>query len=599
MKFIFIALSLTAGNAEFEKAAAETAEEISIFKARGEIRANGPGKGILEKAMLSDPKTFSSRAAAEKEARRVYVAAAKNVFSNRISEIRRALAVKREMKAEFGRDDLNAVLQMFPAVFEKERADACARQAREIKAGVRPTAEEFDTVDAAELRRKTVSRILDMQEKPVFEENIAYISDSVVEPMFEDAAKERTRQLEYIRRVRTNEYAPSRMKSDIEKKLRGNLLSRSKDSKEPAWDVFPSVLGSNLERAVAARAVKMLSDRVREADFAVVGNDVESVILSNRNAHACTKKSFELARKAVSGKLVAKALSVLLAEAPENQMDEMKSFFEKNGSSSKEIASAVQSKIEPDFSVRFSEVRKRLSEREFAAQCPKLSKGLWFPDAVLADDVAKRSDFKRAVSRWRRLPLRDVRRPKVVFEESGRLVDAAICKAFEIARSAITSQHKIVDDASPGVLAEVRRRKNSFWTKDPTFKTVVALLTVKTERDWATGKKALLWPDGEIPQNADEQHSALFPSTRKHIEMVARMIFDAMEKDDVEQEKSEEPQEESLFSVSVMKKGGYFELSLGRDGEVLMKKTVPADKMRLQKGFSEISGRIWKEFERR
>jgi hypothetical protein len=307
------------------------------------------------------------------------------------------------------------------------------------------------------------------------------------------------------------------------------------------------------------------------------------------------KKSFELTGKIIGERLMAKALNVLLAEAPENQRKEIREFFSKKDNTSKEIASAVQSKIEPEFSSRFSAVRKRLSEKEFAEQCPKLSKGLWYPDAVLADDVAKRSDFKRVVSRWRKLPLRDVRRPKVVFEETGRLVDASIFKAFEIAKSAITCQQKIVDDAADGVLAEVRRRKNSFWTKDPTFKTVVALLTVKTERDWAIDKKALLWPDGDFPQNADEQHSTLFPSTRKHIEMVARMIFEAMEKEEVEQKDSEETEEESLLSISVKKKGGNIELSLERDGETLMKKTVPSDKAQLQKGFSDLSNRIWKE----
>jgi hypothetical protein len=595
LKFIFIALALTAGNAEFDKAAVETAEEISISKVRNEIRTKGPGAGILEKAMLADPKRFASKAVAEEESRKFYIAAAMNLFSNRVTEIRRTLSRNSDVKVEFGKEDLNAVLKNFPDAFKKERMSACARQAREIKVMVRPTAEEFDVTDAAELRKKTVTRILEMQEKPVFEENIAYISDSIVEPMFEEAKKERTRQLEYIRRVRTNEYAPSCIRSDIERKLRENLSSRSKESGELCWDIFPSVMGANFERAVSARVQKMLAERIREVDFGVTDKDLEGVILSNRRAHENTKKSFELTNKVISEKLVAKALNVLSAEAPENQRKEIREFFSKKDNTSKEIASVVQSKIEPEFSSRFSAVRKRLSEKEFAEQCPKLSKGLWYPDAVLADDVAKRSDFKRVVSRWRKLPLRDVRRPKVVFEETGRLVDASIFKAFEIAKSAITCQQKIVDDAADGVLAEVRRRKNSFWTKDPTFKTVVALLTVKTERDWAIDKKALLWPDGDFPQNADEQHSTLFPSTRKHIEMVARMIFEAMEKEEVEQKDSEETEEESLLSISVKKKGGNIELSLERDGETLMKKTVPSDKAQLQKGFSDLSNRIWKE----
>jgi hypothetical protein len=157
-------------------------------------------------------------------------------------------------------------------------------------------------------------------------------------------------------------------------------------------------------------------------------------------------------------------------------------------------------------------------------------------------------------------------------EEADRRADSAVAAAFDVARSAIAAQNAIVDGNHAKVLAEARRRKDSFWTRTPDLKTVVGLLTQATEEAWDATRIDTLWPgSANRPANAADQHKALFPSVRRKIELIAKSILEEMNEPQPENEKKpeepppEEPQPDETpeeppaevieFAISVRRAG--------------------------------------------
>ena len=175
--------------------------------------------------------------------------------------------------------------------------------------------------------------------------------------------------------------------------------------------------------------------------------------------------------------------------------------------------------------------------------------------------------------------------------------------AFDLARSAIAAQNEIVESSHAGVLAESRARKDSFWRRTPDLKAIAAMLTAATEDKWAERRIATLWSDGELPANADEQHAGLFPSVRRKIELMARMILEEMN-EPVEQKPEEPPPEEETqddstsdeqppevpaFTISVSKNGDRVEAKLLKGKTPVVDKSVDAKLQPFESAMREIS----------
>jgi hypothetical protein len=187
--------------------------------------------------------------------------------------------------------------------------------------------------------------------------------------------------------------------------------------------------------------------------------------------------------------------------------------------------------------------------------------------------------------------LADAAGGRALMEEADRKADQAVAAAFDCARSAIAAQHKIVDSSHKAVLEESRRRKDDFWSRTPDLEAVVKILTEATQSRWTEIRLSTLWPDeGRRPANADSQHAGLFPSVKRKIELIAKVILEEMKKPEPE-EKPEEPKppeepppeepppeiEELMeFSISVKRVGSAIEVSLEQGGNALVTETVSA-----------------------
>ena len=177
-------------------------------------------------------------------------------------------------------------------------------------------------------------------------------------------------------------------------------------------------------------------------------------------------------------------------------------------------------------------------------------------------------------------PLAGAAKGRPVLEEASRRADAKVRAAFDIARAAIAAQNAIVERCHRTVLEESRKRKDAFWTRSPDLKAVVGLLTRATESEWEWTRLSTLWPDETArPANVAEQHKELFPSVRRKIELLAKVILEEMNKPSQEQnKKSEDVPEDSqddsdnpldVISISVERKGGKIEVELKRGDKTI------------------------------
>ena len=146
-------------------------------------------------------------------------------------------------------------------------------------------------------------------------------------------------------------------------------------------------------------------------------------------------------------------------------------------------------------------------------------------------------------------------------------------------------------------------KPQNFWRRTPDLKAIAAMLTAATEGKWAERRIATLWPDGELPANADEQHVGLFPSVRRKIELMARMILEEMN-EPVEQRPEEpppeeetrddsvsveQPQEVQAFTISVSKNGDKVEAKLLKGKTPVVDKSVDARLQPFESAMREIS----------
>ena len=278
--------------------------------------------------------------------------------------------------------------------------------------------------------------------------------------------------------------------------------------------------------------------------------------------------------------------------------------------------------MKKDVLPKWREARATAAKRQADDTWPTLADGTWFPPADIADDVTARSDYLKSVKEWRSLAalktLADASKGRPLMEEADSRADSEVAAAFYIARSAIAAQNAIVDGSHAQVLAEAKKRKDSFWTRTPDLKTVIELLTQATEESWDASRLDTLWPDeAKRPSNADEQHKALFPSVRRKIELLARTILEEMNEPKPENEEKpeevlelaisvdgigngdapppEEPPDkppEDALALSVRRVGNEVEVSLKRGETVVESATVPAKKNDFENAMNKVTSAI-------
>lgn len=539
-----LAAALSAGNAEFDDAARHGAAEIAISRERAAVIAAGPKNLDLKRVMLAAPEDYAEPTNAATRCRDLYADAAAKTFDEGVARIRARLQLP-DVEAAFTPKDRTAALGTFSNAFAVARKAACEEQARSIVLNVRPSVVELDADDEAAAAKKMSERIAASQKTAVFDENREYISERIVKPVIDASKKEKRRQEDYVRRVRSDACAPSVLANDLSRKLVANVVDRAAHASDPVqrWEVFPSVTNRTVAAAVRHRTVERLATSVSGVAFAPTELEIAGVLSADRTVHRVAADSERAFRTGYGAKLLAAALADAVGAAPETERAEFKEALEGH-LTDRTVVKASDARMEASLVPAWRAARRQAVEADFAARWPTLADRTWFPDADTADETCARSDYAQTVAAWRQIPaLNALDRGEDAFEEASAKADQSVRAGFELARGAIAAQVKIVDGLHDGVLSESRRRKDSFFTRTPDLKAIVAMLTEATEREWGASREKTLWGDGEKPANAAEQHAALFPSVRRRIELVAKTILEEMKKPEPEPQPEKKPEE--------------------------------------------------------
>ena len=156
---LLLAATLSAGNAEFDATARDGARDISLSRAREELREKGPAPGALEKAMLADPKKFEKPAEAEALCRDIFADELRAQFAAKARAIAERLGIESD-KVELDAGKVDEIASKhFGSAFAAERKAAVEAQAKTIVTATRPTEAEFDEKEDWELREQMQKRI--------------------------------------------------------------------------------------------------------------------------------------------------------------------------------------------------------------------------------------------------------------------------------------------------------------------------------------------------------------------------------------------------------------------------------------------------------
>ena len=627
---LLLAATLSAGNAEFDSTARDGARNISLSRVREELREKGPQPGALEKAMLADPKKFEKPAEAEALCRGVFADELRAQFAAKARAIDERLGIGSNSVSVGSNSvgvDPNSTLtdsistlideianKHFASAFAAERKAAVEAQAKTIVAATRPTEAEFDEKEDWELREQMQKRILDEQKTVVFSENRQFISERMVEPVIKDARHEQKRQAEYLMRARCDTAAPSKLAADLKARLEENVKERREKADDPskAWGVFNGTFEKSVGPAVERRTLDRLEKKMEATNVEVDVDSILKEIVEAPQKHVKQAESEKVFATRYSATLLARALDGACNDAPQSERDELREYLSARLGGER-IQKVAEAKVKKEVLPKWREARATAAKRQADDTWPTLADGTWFPPADLADDVTARSDYAKSVKEWRSLSalktLADAPKGRPLMEEADSRADSEVATAFDIARSAIAAQNAIVDGSHAQVLAEAKKRKDSFWTRTPDLKTVVGLLTQATEESWEASRISTLWPDeAKRPANAAEQHKALFPSVRRKIELLARTILEEMNEPKPENEEKpeepppeeqqpeetpEEPPEEVVeFDISVRRAGNEIEVLLKQGETVVESATVPAKKDDFENAMFKVTSAI-------
>ena len=549
---LLLAAALSAGNAEFERAANRLAADIAFTRLKTEIVENGLVTNALERAMLERPDAFRGRSDAEHLCREIYTNELARLYRARATEIVRELGEGAEAASPDAQTLEESMRRHFDRTFGDQRASACRIQAQGIALKVKPDEADIEAKGDDEVRGWLTDRIVHAKGMSVFEENVKYVSEQIVDPVLADARKERKRQQEYLMRTRCDAYAPSALAKEIEANLRKNVAERNAKCDDPlkAWGVFPSTLKAELPSAVERRVVGLVLKEIDDVPLGLDEQGIRAAITADPAAHRQAAASEKIFRERFEKELADAAFAKAESSAPSAERAEFAAYVRERAQTP-EFARAVDARLKRDALPKWRKVRAELVKSETERRWPTLTDKTWYPDADFADRTAARSDYAAALRDWRKAPeLAALAGKDGALEESDAAADKSVAAAFDLARSAIAAQRAIVADVHPLVLTAAKDLSKGLFTSKPDLAAVTEMLTKSVESEWGEKRVATLWGDRPRPKNAEEQHRELFPSVKREIELVARQILEEMEKIEskakVEDEnKQEEKKDES------------------------------------------------------
>ena len=560
------------GAGEFDRASAEGAAELVLRELSREVLEGGKSAEPLGAKMLADPGAYRRREQAKKDLEQDFLKDLETRYASEAAKVLERLARPRKVEDAFsagflkeasqlGKEDAaKSLREKYGRVFDAARKTACDTQAATLQAKVRPTEQEVDSVPPERLRETLAARISENQDKPVFEENISYISERLAGPMVDDALKQRKSQQESVRRTRVDGYAPSVLEANLARHVRIFVAERKRDAKDGEWvySIFPSVTNETVRTQARKVSLSRAADAAAEAKIGEGAEElIGKAIEEDAAKHVRREESLKTFEPLFAAELREAAMKDVFARAPESEKAEFREFVEANAEKG-EFADKVRERVRNEFLPLVVKVRDAMAKRQFADFHPQLADGTWFPGGDLVDRVCGSHEYRQLVQKWRELEgvegAKGGAEAEVLLEETVKLADDSVAANFERARSARTFQLGLVEPAAKIVGEDLAAKKKAGGKVE--LQDAVAALTEAVKKDWSGKREEVVWkcvPEEKRPSNADAHFAELFPSVIKKIEEAAKKIIEKLAEPDPEEKPPEDkppqdtpPDEEKL-----------------------------------------------------
>lgn len=532
------------GVEEFDRSTAELTARLLLEKLQEDVLATPPDPALLEAEMNADPGKYTEPDDAKRKLQRHYRDALVVHFRQEAEKYLDRLAGDAGRETVFGPEFLDFAVALpsnrldaviaanYDATFTKARVNACAKQAAELIADIKPAEREFDEIPKEKLIALMTDRVAAAQRKPVFVENLTYISRNLVQPMLDAAEAQRTAQRRFLERHPVEGWTPERIRAALETGLRTFVEESAPQHREAgrvAYGVFPSVAAS-MPSIAEGRAIDKFARVVEETEIVVDAPAFLAAIERSPAVHRTADDSLVAFAPAMTETLVREALARCAPLVPEA---ERKAFdmFSKKALENDKMSRTVSNRVVRALAPQLKKIREEAARRQMDKQFPTLVSGEWFPSLTLMDFVGQAVDYRKTVLAWREMPdLADfaqrAQREALLAETSERL-DGAIRDVFDRGQRARVCQHRIVDDVFEAMRTRLRAEGASDLEK------AVAAYTETVGGVWAGDRDAVLWSDWNAtrPSNADRQHVSLFPSTVEKIRLKVKSILESIEKE--------------------------------------------------------------------
>ncbi len=542
------------GVAEFNRSTAELTASLLLEKLQTDVFAAEPDSGALSAAMDSDPATYldpdDSRTKLETNFREGIVSR----YQEEAGKYLDRLAGDAGRDVIFGKAFLTRAVELpadkladtvkrtYSGAFTSARTLVCKEQAQRLVSGIQPTELEFEETPHDKLSEIMTARVAHAQEKPVFKENMAYITSKIVKPMLDAAEAQRKEQRAYLENQPIEGWAPTAIGKALEvgiAKFVAESAPRHKEASNVAYGLFPSITG-----AVAKVAENRAANKVaRVVDDTVVKLDSEEILKEidiNPIAHRTVVASMKAFAPKLEQKLGDEALARCESLVPVEEREAFKTFAE---ASFKEglIKGAIENRVRNVLLPEIKSIRGDCSDRQVKKLFGSLVDETWFPSGALVDSVCAQVDYRKAVKGWPDFPELEIfaktAKEQPLMEESEKKLDEAVLVLFDRGRMAQSRQHGIVDDVFGEIKGLISAEKEL-----PDLDAAVKCYTEKVSGVWAQERDSVLWGDAAAPrpENAKEQHVALFPSTVEKILLKVKSLMESIEKE--RQEKDATPE---------------------------------------------------------
>ncbi len=547
-------LNATAASApgveEFDRSTAELAASLILEKLQADVLSSEPDSGSLFTAMESNPGTYVDPDEARGKLEKNFRDGIANRYREEAGKYLDRLAGDAGRDAVFGKDFLADAIELpseklsetvkrtYPDAFGSARTRVCKEQSEQLVARIQPTEKEFEETPLANLSEIMTARIAQAQAKPVFKENMAFISGNIVKPMLDAAEAQRAEQRSHLDNLPVEGWAPE----VIGKKLEAGISSfvaesapRHKEAGRVAYGIFPSVIAA-VPKAADTRAAGKVARVVEDTEVKIDTAEILKEVEANPKAHKKVDDSMKSFAPALEQRLGKEALARSESLMPEEERAAFRAFAEKAVDEG-QIKTAIEKRVRNVLLPEVGAVRDECADRQMTKHFAGIKAGTWFPSGGLVDTVYAQTDYRKAVKEWRTLaelePFAKTAAEQPLMEETEKKLDAGIAALFDRGRMAQSRQHAIVDEVFGEMKELIAAEK-----KLPDLEGATGLYTEKVSAVWTAERDTVLWGDAGAarPPNADRQHVELFPSTNEKIMLKVKSLMESIEKERLEKE---------------------------------------------------------------